>query len=111
LARFVVVASYWYQGRYLARVSRDIKVVNSLDPMKIVLRMAETRCQDEAAVRDRNEERRSSLFRSRRQKAVAGQRESLCKSMLVGQSKLVFSGKDRIPEALQGLVRNRGIAF
>jgi hypothetical protein len=31
--------------------------------------------------------------------------------MLVGQSKLVFSGKYRIPEALQGIVRNRGIAF
>ena len=29
-----VVASYWYQGRYLARVARDIRVVNSLDPMK-----------------------------------------------------------------------------
>jgi hypothetical protein len=53
----------------------------------------------------------SSLFRSRRQKAVAGQREPRCKSMLVGQSKFVFSSKHRVPEALQGIVRDRGIAF
>jgi hypothetical protein len=33
----------------------------------------------------------SSLFCSRREKAVAGQRESLRESVLVGQSKLVFT--------------------